>query len=240
MSDRTRNTAIVTDAAGRQGRALLQVWLSPSFPVGAFAYSHGLEKAAEQGWIKDRETLEAWLHDLVCHGGLRNELIFLAEAYRCAARGDRGGLQHLAELSSALQPTAERYLEATQQGQSFLIQISAAWATAADQLAEIFAETQPSLPVVLGVAAEAHAIALDDTALAYAVSFTSNLLSAAVRLSVIGQTDGQRVMAALMPTIGTVAASAAQGRLDDLGSAAFCSDLASMQHEAQYTRLFRS
>jgi urease accessory protein len=240
MSDRTRKTSITNDAAARQGRALLQVWLSPSFPVGAYAYSHGLEKAVELGWIKDRETLEAWLQDILVQGSLRNDLILLVEAHRRAVRADRDGLRQLADLSSALQPSAERYLEAAQQGQSFLLQISAAWASDAMQLAAIFAETQPSLPVVLGVAADARAIAMDDAVLAYAVGFTSNLISAAVRLSVVGQTDGQRIIAALMPVLVTITATTAKCSLDDLGSATFRSDIASQQHETQYTRLFRS
>jgi urease accessory protein len=107
-------------------------------------------------------------------------------------------------------------------------------------LAALFAETQPSLPVVLGVAAEAHAIALDDTLLAYAIAFVSNLTSAAVRLSIVGQTDSQRTIAALMPTLTVIAAAATTCSMDDLGSATFRSDIASQQHETQYTRLFRS
>jgi urease accessory protein len=240
MSDRTRKASLKTDAAARQGRALLQIWLSPSFPVGAYAYSHGIEKAVELGWIKDRETLEAWLQDLSSHGSLRNDLILLLEAHRLAGRADRDGLRQLADLSSALQPSAERHLEATQQGQSFLLQISATWANASLQLATIFAETQPSVPVVLGVAADAHGIGPEDTALAYSIAFVSNVISAAVRLSVIGQTDGQRTIAALMPTLTEIAMAAAQCSVEHLGSATFRSDIASMQHETQYTRLFRS
>jgi urease accessory protein len=289
MSDRTRKASLQNDAAARQGRALLQIWLSPSFPVGAYAYSHGLEKAVELGWIKDQETLEAWLHDLSSHGSLHNDLILLAEAHRLAARADRDGLRQLADLSSALQPSAERHLEATQQGHSFLLQIDASWPMQVTEnsagkdghnaqhevaveiadaclgprlrgdddeaneaaksllriapqqpLAGLFTETHPTLPVVLGVAAEGHLIALDDTLLAYAIAFVSNLISAAVRLSVIGQTDGQRTIAAFMPALAATATAATTCSVDDLGSATFRADIASQQHETQYTRLFRS
>ncbi len=120
MSRRTREVEPPeTAVAAASARALLQIWLSPSFPVGAFAYSHGLEKAAELGWIKDRVTLDAWLHDLVMHGALRNDLILIAEAHRLAATGDHAALRNLADLSIALQPSAERHLEATQQGHRF-------------------------------------------------------------------------------------------------------------------------
>ena len=107
--------------------ALLQIWLSPAFPVGAFAYSHGLEKAAEFGWVRDRATLEPWLADLIVHGGLRNDLILLARAWTAIAAGDDKALAETAELSVAFQPSAERHLETTQQGRSFLSQISTAW-----------------------------------------------------------------------------------------------------------------
>ncbi len=223
-----------------KARALLQVWLSPAFPIGTFAYSHGLEKVVELGWVKDRTTLGAWVLDLVTHGSLPNDLVLLGQAYACAARTDDHGLRLIADLSSALQPTAERHLEATQQGQSFVTLIDAAWTLAPKRLSQRFAGSQPTVPVALGVVAEAFGIEQNDTALAFAIAFVSNLTSAAIRLSVIGQTDGQRIIAAVLPQLVVAAAAARHATLDDLGSAAFCSDIASMQHETQYTRLFRS
>ena len=66
----------------------LLAWFSPGFPVGAFAYSHGLEWAVERGWVRDRATLTEWLRDLLVHGAMRNDMILLAEASRATAERD--------------------------------------------------------------------------------------------------------------------------------------------------------
>jgi urease accessory protein len=222
------------------GHGLLQIWLSPSFPVGTFAYSHGLEKAVELSWVRDRASLQAWLGDLITHGGMCNDLILLTAAYAAMAGRDGPGMRAVADLSAAMQPTAERYLEASQQGRSFLQQIDAAWPVPDWSCATAFADTSPTLAVALGVAASGHRVPADATANAYALGFSGGLISAAIRLSVIGQSDGQKILAALMPRIADAVALAAVSTLDHLGSATFRGDIASMQHETQYTRLFRS
>ena len=123
----TRAKAAESSVALGDVPAQLLVWLSPAFPVGAFAYSHGLEKAVEKGLIKDRPTLGAWLEDLIDHGSLRNDLILLAAAWRAATRQNAAELSEIAELAAAFQPSAERRLETITQGGSFLLQIDAAW-----------------------------------------------------------------------------------------------------------------
>ena len=240
MSTRRRSKAGTPALAPAAARALLQIWLSPSFPVGAFAYSHGLETAVERRWITDRTTLQAWIADLVQHGSLRNDLILLAASWRAAKAADAADLADVAALAEALQPSAERWLEATQQGSSFMGQIEAAWPAGETVWSTVVPGRTPTLAVAVGFAAAAHDIALDETLAAHAVAFAGTLTSAAIRLSVIGQTDAQRVTAALLDTLLGVAALAAQSTLDDLGGATWRSDIASMQHETQYTRLFRS
>ena len=220
--------------------AQLLVWLSPAFPVGAFAYSHGLEKAVEKGLIKDRETLGAWLEDLIALGSLHNDLILLAAAWRAAGRQNAAELAEVAELAAALQPSAERRLETITQGGSFLLQIDAAWPCAAIGLLRAAHAGDVAYPVAVGVAAAGHKLPLAPTLLGFGMAFVGNLLSASIRLSVIGQTDGQRLTAALLPRLQQAATRAADSTLDDIGSATFAADLASMQHETQYTRLFRS
>ncbi|HEX4891771.1 MAG TPA: urease accessory protein UreF [Hyphomicrobiaceae bacterium] len=221
--------------------ALLLIWLSPSFPVGAFAYSHGLEQAVERRWVKDRESLTAWLSDIAAHGSLPNDLILLAESWRTAGKPDLDRLRELAGLSAALQPSAERYLEATQQGRSFLATVNAAWpCDIVSSLHARLADAPLGYPVAVGVAASGHSIPLVDTLTGYALAFIGNLVSAAIRLGVVGQTDGQRVIAELRPTLVGAASRAVSSSLDDLGSAAFLSDIASLAHETQYSRLFRS
>ena len=220
--------------------ALLQIWLSPAFPVGAFAYSHGLEKAVELSWVQDHATLVQWLRDLIWHGALRNDLILLATAWRATSHADEAALTDAAELSVAFQPSAERHLETTQQGRSFLAQIQSAWpCTAAAWLAQS-APGAIGYPVAVGVAAAGHGMPLDATLSAYGLAFVGNLVAAAVRLSVIGQSDAQRAIATLLSAIEIAAQYAATATLEDLGGATFRSDIASLAHETQYTRLFRS
>jgi urease accessory protein len=216
----------------------LLVWLSPSFPVGAFAYSHGLEWAFEAGDVTDAESLQRWLADLLEHGSVRNDAILFAQAYRGAT--DPPALADIAELALALASSAERRLETVTQGDAFVSAIAKTWPCATiDRLREAWPDSI-AYPVAVGVAAAGHEIALADALEAFALGFVANLVSAALRLGIVGQTDGQRVTAALIPAVRSLAAFAEHATLDDLGGAAFRSDLASLRHETQYTRLFRS
>lgn len=220
--------------------AALFVWLSPSFPVGAFAYSHGLERAAEQGSVKDRATLTDWIGDLVTLGSVRNDLILLASAWRASRAGDEARLAEIAGLAVALQTSTERRLEAVGQGQAFVAAIRASWPCAAIERLKTVWPGEVAYPVAVGVAASGHGIALAPALNAYALAVASNLVSAALRLSLIGHTDGQAVLAELIPAIEAAAHTAASSELDDLGSATFASDLAAIQHETQAARLFRT
>ncbi len=228
------------DGAGGAIPAPLLLWFSPAFPVGGFAFSHGLEWAAERGWIKDRETLAAWLEDLVAHGALGNDQILLCAAWRAAMQRDGAALREAVDLALALQPSAERHLEAVTQGGAFLNQIEAAWPCAAITWFRSQHDGEVAYGTAVGVAAAGHGIALDAVLLPYGLAVIGNLVSAAVRLGVVGQTDGQRVLAGLVPNIESVSRRSLNATLNDLGGACWRSDLASLQHETQYTRLFRS
>lgn len=211
----------------------LAIWLSPSFPVGAFAYSHGLEWAVESRRVTDAASLQDWISDLLRHGSARNDAVLLAEAWRRAGTPE---LREVAELALALSPSRERRLESGAQGSAFVLAARAAWPCAAlDAL-----DGEIAYPVALGAAAGGHGFALAPTLEHYLLAFVANLVSAAVRLGPIGQTDGQRILAGLLADVRATAAFALQSTLEDLGSATLVSDLASMQHETQYSRLFRS
>ena len=110
MPDGTGPDAFSTlDSAAVGGHpfpAQLLLWLSPAFPVGGFAFSHGLEWAAERGWVKDRVTLEAWLVDLVTLGSIANDLVLLAAAWRAATAGDDAALSEA--ISERLGELAKR------------------------------------------------------------------------------------------------------------------------------------
>jgi urease accessory protein len=220
----------------------LFAWLSPAFPVGAYTYSHGLEWAIEEGTVTGPAPLQAWIGDVLRHGGGRTDAILLAAAWRAAATGDHAGLREVAELAVAIQPSRERHLEITAQGRAFLDTVTASWPSARlKALAALLpAGTPVAYPVAVALAVAAEGVPLKPALAAFAGAFVANLVSAGVRAIPIGQTDGQRIIAALAPAVEETAGRAETASLDDLGGAALRADIASMKHETQYTRLFRS
>ena len=218
----------------------LLAWLSPTYPVGAYAYSHGLEWAAETGDIADEAALAGWLADVLMHGAGRNDAILLASAHSAAAAGDHLALAEVNDLALALAPSQELRLETRQQGRSFLDTTLASWP------APLLSSLAPSLddevayPVAVGLAVASHGVPLLPASEAFLLAFMQNLVSAALRLAPIGQTAGTRVLAGLAPAVAALALETAELTLDDIGSATFRADLGSFLHETQYTRLFRS
>jgi urease accessory protein len=190
---------------------LLLTWLSPGYPVGAYAYSHGLEWAAETGDVRDEASLRAWLGDVLAHGAARNDAILAAHAHAAGAQGDGPAAAALNDLALALAPSRELHLETSQQGRSFLDATCAAWPTPRLTALAAHLPGPVAYPVAVGLAAGAH-----------------------------GQSAGTRVVAALGPRIAAVAAEADEAPLDALGAATVRLDLGSFRHETQYSRLFRS
>jgi urease accessory protein len=299
-------TTIMTDLPERALLRLL-TWLSPAFPVGAFSYSHGLERAIEEGLVGDRASLVGWLGELLQRGSAWNDAVLLAESWREALAGDCGGT---AELAEALAGSRERHMETMLQGDAFR-QALTAWARPGESglnsrlgpsPSALRADTSPPeggedesgarrpsfppgtggevscprvrplagprtgsawrrggrhgragspgksnaaelglpYPVAVGAAAAAGGIVLEPALVAYLHAFVSNLVQAAVRLVPLGQSDGVAALAALEGTILGTAARASASTLDDLGSAAFMSEIMAMRHETQYSRVFRS
>lgn len=218
----------------------LMAWLSPAYPVGAFSYSSGIEWAVEAGDVTDAPSLGQWLTCMIEEGGIFCDAVLCAHAHRAAAATDEHALRAVAELAAALVPSKERHLETTAQGRAFVETTRAAWpCPALDRLAAAW-HGPVAYPVAVGVTAAGHGIPLGLTLPAYLQAVAANLISAAVRLVPLGQTEGQRLLAALEPAIVAAADRALATALDDIGGMAFRADLASMHHETQHTRLFRS
>ncbi|MBL3607815.1 urease accessory protein UreF [Rhodovulum sulfidophilum] len=205
----------------------LAQWLSPAYPVGAFAYSHGLEAAVASGAVGDGTALQDWLEDILRFGAGRSDTIFLKAAHEARLED----LPRIDALARAFQPSAERRTETTAQGAAFAQVTSAVWPGDLPAFA---------YPVALGRAARLHDLPLGLTARMYLQAFVSNLVSAGIRLIPIGQTEGQRVLTALQPLCEEVAEVALTETLDDLAGTTFLADIASMTHETQYSRLFRT
>jgi urease accessory protein len=218
----------------------LMTWLSPSFPVGAFSYSSGIEWAVEAGDVTDAASLRQWLAAMLADGAGICDGIFLVQAHRAASSSDDARLAEVAELASAFMPSRERHLETTAQGRAFIEIARAAWHIARlDQLIDV-CRTAIVYPVAVGLVGAAHTIPLAPAIHAFLHAVTSNWISAGARLIPLGQTDSQRVLVELEDAVANTAKRALAASLDDLGSATFRADLASMRHESQYTRLFRS
>lgn len=219
----------------------LMTWLSPAFPVGAFTYSHGLEWAVEDGTVTSAVALTAWLSDILRHGAGRGDAILLVAAFRAASEGRAEDLLEVAALAYALQPSKERRLESGAQGRAFVTAISDTWK--APTLVDLAGRLLPdpvAYPIAIAVAAADHRLPLAETVEAYLTAFAANLVSAAVRAVPLGQTEGQRAIRDLAPVVSSLAADALVASLDDIGGACLRADIASMAHETQYTRLFRS
>jgi urease accessory protein len=226
--------------SGSSAEALLKLltFLSPAFPVGSFSYSHGLEWLIEQGSISSAEALQAWLVDLLEVGGGWNDAVLFAEAYRAAADLDDARLLAVAELAEALAPSAERQVETMAQGRAFLAAVAAAWPCG--PVERLATTGGAAYPVAVAAASAGHGIGLDQALAAYLNAFAANLVSVGVRLVPLGQTAGLKIMAALHPVIAATSERALRSSLEKLGSAAVLSDIASMRHEEQYSRVFRT
>jgi urease accessory protein len=218
----------------------LLLWLSPAFPVGSFAYSHGLEWAVEAEDIVDAPTLCGWLTDLIAFGALRVDAIVFAFAFRAAGACAEADLMQASEFAIALAGSAERRLETCSQGSAFLAAVRAAWDCPALAFLSFAFGRPVAYPVVVATAAAGHGFALLPSLEAFIASGVANLVSAGVRLGPIGQTDGQRILAGLLPVIRAAAFNASTAGLDDIGACVLRSDIAAMKHETQYSRLFRT
>ena len=219
----------------------LMVWLSPAYPVGAFSYSSGIEWAVEAGDIRDADTLRAWLAVMLADGGGFCDAVLFAHAHRAAATDDEKALRAVAELAAALgavkrAPSGDhRARQRLRRGDARRLALRGARP----------AQSGLGRPGRLsgrggGRRRRPRHRAWRRRLSAYLQAVAANWVSAGVRLIPLGQTQGQRVLAALEPVVAATAARALQAKLDDIGSAAFRADIASARHETQYTRLFRS
>jgi urease accessory protein len=218
----------------------LMTWLSPSFPIGAFAYSSGIEWAVEAGDVKDAASLRDWLAAMLADGSGFCDGVFLAQAHRAVLAHDGARLREVVELASAFLPSRERQLETTTQGRAFIEIARAAWNSPGLDQTIAACDGAIVYPVAVGLVSAAHNIPLAPALHAFFHAVASNWISAGSRLIPLGQTDSQRVLAGLEPVVAATAKRALAASLDDLGSATFRADLASLRHETQYTRLFRS
>ncbi len=211
----------------------LMTLLSPSFPIGGFAYSHGLEQAATDGLVANAAGLGDWLSHLLTAGTAWNDAVLLAEAHRSADRPE--ALRSVAELAEALAGSRERHLESQNLGAAFIAAVTSGGLAMPVTLGESAAYS-----VAVGAAAAAQGLTAIDALSAYLHAFVSNQIQCAIRLGILGQNGGVGLLTGLEPLIGETATRASASTLDDLGSNTIMSEISTMRHETLHSRIFRT
>jgi urease accessory protein len=211
---------------------------SPALPVGAYGYSEGLETLIENGTITNIENLEDWLKSELIYGSICLDAAIMVRGFHAVKLGDRSALKRWNLWLSAARDTEELRAASWQMGRSLM---------------QLLGKLEPEiLPVVNAVGypgnyAIAFAIAcahwdinIQAALLAYLHSWANNLITAGIKLIPLGQTAGQELLLGLQPLLITTVGEILTMEDDDLGCCSWGLSLASMQHETQYTRLFRS
>lgn len=217
-------------------------YLSPSYPIGSFHYSHGIEYAVDCGIVHDPASLEAWITGILEFGSGRNDGIFFKTAVQAVREEDDDLFDRLLTDGSAFRQTPELWMESSEQGEAalkILTQIHPSFYV--DQLnAHVQQGRGVPLSILFGVQFGMGTLPLDMGLVGFFHAFVSNLITAGIKLIPLGQSDGQRALIALEPIVYHMANSVLDLPLDELGSAALMVDWTSVSHEHQYTRLFRS
>ena len=200
---------------------ILQIWFSSSFPVGSYAYSHGLEAIIDNKLIKNKDDVEEFLNALLFNGTLRNEYIFIKSIYE-------GKEINNLILSSA--SSKERQIEMVDMGNSFRKIMKQSWDF---ELAENTAFTY-----CLTKAAIHFNIKFDYLIKFYLQSFISNLINVCVKHIPISQKDGQKLNVIFINQIQDFLQKSEKFNLEDIGSTFFIGDLFSIKHENLETRIY--
>lgn len=216
---------------------LLQL-TSPSLPVGAYSYSEGLETLVQQEAIADSTALQQWLAQELEYGAIRLETAVLVRACQAAEGGDWETVNYWNQWLSAARETEELRQQSWQMGQSLMRLLRQLQPNIAPILPD--AGTPCNFAIAFAIAATCWQIDTQAAALGYLHSWASNLVTAAVKLIPLGQTQGQQVLFALYPTLEQAALASLNLANEEFSSCSWGLALASMNHETLYTRLFRS
>jgi len=206
--------------------------MSPSFPIGSFSYSHGIETAVQSENIKCSADAQSWIRSLLQYGSGYTDSLFCSFAWR---EPEPKKLHELIETHKAMATSKERYEEAILQGKAFCTHANIWRHLECTHL-------DPATPysIVVGVISKEIGIPLELTLTAYLQTFASNLLQALLRLGVLGQTESTKIQNSLEPSILSQAKFASKAKWDDLSNHTFHSEIMAMQHENLNSRIFKS
>ncbi len=216
---------------------LLQL-TSATLPVGAYSYSEGLESLVDQGLIKSATDLQTWLTTSLATGSISIEAAILIRAHRAWLQGDQQHVLYWNHWLSATRETAELQQQNWQMGRSLLKLLQDLYPSI-DWSGWSMTENW-NMAIIFALAAGLAEIDEHTAVLGYLHSWTSNLVNAGVKLIPLGQTAGQKLMMELATSIASSADQSLCLPDDQLFSCSWGLALASMAHETQYSRLFRS
>ncbi|MBX8515710.1 urease accessory protein UreF [Pseudomonas cichorii] len=219
--------------------ALLRL-ASPQLPIGGYSYSQGLEMAVEQSIVVDPQTAARWIGDQLLLNIARFEAPLMLAHCTAAAEEDWGQLLQLSEQHRASRETRELHLESRQMGYSLQQLLNGL--PELDRPARRFLEQtgEPHLALGWALAARAWQISPQDALAAWLWSWLENQLAVLMKTLPLGQQAAQRLTSELLPLLQQAQQNATAQDSQHIGSAAFGLSLASMGHERQYSRLFRS
>lgn len=216
---------------------LLQL-ASPALPVGAYSYSEGLEYAVHAGWVRDAHGLRDWLHHGLLEGAAQLEAAVLVRVYDAWRGDDLDRLRSWDDWLSATRESEELRNQSLDMGRA-LLRLLKDLEPPLPRVAELFT-VACNFATAFGIASAHWGISRGDATTAYLQSWVANLAGAGVKLIPLGQTAGQQLLWDLQDDLTDAAQTAQQIADEDLGVSNWGLALASMAHETQYSRLFRS
>lgn len=210
---------------------------SPALPIGAFAYSQGLEFALDKGWCKNRDDVQKWIQENLEFGIGQLDLPVYQRLYESWMNKDFESVRYWNATLIAFRESKELYLEDIQVGSAY-----EQWHLGQDQGRSEYLDQcpQPSVVTMSALAAVFSNIPCDQALLGFAWGWAENQIASASKAMPMGQTDGQKILQALIPLMARVCEQAKEINDDEIGTGLMGTAIASSLHEQQYSRLFRS
>ena len=228
---------MATERLSHPGLLHLLQLSSPMLPVGAYAYSQGLEWAVECGWVRDATSAAEWIVGVLGQGPAQLEVPVLARLYRAWASDDLAQVHHWSRYLDAARESAELQAEARQLGESLAVLLTQLGIEAAQDWREV---EYAGFPTLFALAAVHYRVPLPETALGFLWAWCENQVAAAMKLVPLGQAAGQRILSTLIERLPPAAEHGLSLTDDEIGVLAPRLAIGSARHETQYTRLFRS
>jgi len=222
---------------GNQSLLALLHLSSPALPVGAFAYSQGLEYALDSGWCKNADQVQSWISDSLLFGLGQLDLPVYIRLYQAWQQNDLASVNEWNHTLLCFRETKELYLEDVQVGSAYV-----QWHLGQDESRKQWLEAveQPAVVTMNALAAHLSNIDLETALMGFAWSWCENQVTCASKALPLGQTQAQQVLQKLIPEIDSVCKKAMAIKDEQIGTGQTGLAIASSLHEQQYSRLFRS